>query len=67
MEAEGASAAAGAALASVVTAHTEIPSTDAEGLAAWRRAVRAVIVPCVGVIYVPRPAKARASKATAAA
>ena len=55
------------ALASLVTARAEIPSTDAEGLAAWRRAVRAVIVPCVGVIYVPRPAKARASKATAAA
>ena len=56
-----------AALASLVEARAEIPSTDAEGLAAWRRAVRAVIVPCVGVIYVPRPAKARASKANVAA
>ena len=55
------------ALAALVTARTKIPSTDAEGLAAWRRAVRAVIVPCVGVIYVPRPAKSRAGKATAAA
>jgi len=55
------------ALASLVTARAVIPSTDGEGLAAWRRAVRAVIVPCVSVIYVPRPAKARASKATAAA
>ena len=54
-------------LASLVTARAEIPATDADGLAAWRRAVRAVIVPCVGVIYVPRPAKARAAKATAAA
>lgn len=53
------------ALASLVTARAQIPATDAEGLAAWRRAVRAVIVPCVGVVYVPRPAKARASKANA--
>lgn len=53
------------ALASLVTARAQIPATDAEGLAAWRRAVRAVIVPCVVVVYVPRPAKARASKANA--
>ncbi len=54
-------------LASLVTARAEIPATDADGLAAWRRAVRAVIVPCVGVIYVPRSAKTRAPKAIAAA
>ena len=56
-----------AALASLVEARAEIPADDTATLDGWRRAVRAVIVPCVGVIYVPRPAKARASKASAAA
>lgn len=57
-----------AALASLVEARAEFPADDIATLDGWRNAVRAVIVPCVGVIYTPRPKKARAAKgATVAA
>ena len=56
-----------AALASLVEARAEIPADDTATLDGWRNAVRAVIVPCVGVIYTPRAKKARATKAATVA
>ena len=56
-----------AALASLVEARAEIPADDIATLDGWRNAVRAVIVPCVGVVYTPRAKKARATKAATVA